>query len=558
MAHLPGTDDALPTTIHRYRVLDEIGRGAMGRVYLAEDPRIGRRIALKILMPEAETDAEQDALQRERFLVEARAAGRLHHPGIVTVYDADTDPANGLAYLAMEWVGGPDLRHLLADQGPLDLLRAVELVAEVAAALDYAHRHEVVHRDIKPANLLIHRDGTVKISDFGIAKLQSHELTLPGRTLGSPYYMAPEQVRGEAVDGRTDLFALGTVLYECLTGERAFGGDSLGNISHRIVSADPPSVEIFRPDMPRSLRAVLDRALAKRPEKRFPSGAAMEQALRTVAEELRARPPIVAAASRVTLANLPRRSEGTFIRGLERAGFTILLLLVLTAFLGRQRDGGPMRVLTSGFVQSAAALEVELPRIVRTAEPALELPTTPTKSPPVLGIVSELEAYGPEPPFLFPVGKGVPRSSRDRAAKGRADAEAPPRRVVQRAPPPARRAPSPARRAPSPALLEVHYDNHLRAAYLSLWVDGERQFYNRMEAEGFFRRRLGQEFRRAIEVPPGARKIEVHLSGVGRREIQARGVIRGELEGRELHRLEIRLAKQAGEHALELAWEHPE
>ena len=188
---------APPESIRRYRILSELGRGAMGRVYLAEDPRIGRRIALKVLSPRQLTEPGDEDELRERFLLEARASGRLIHPGIVAVFDADTDPESGDPYLAMEWVDGRNLRDLLKASGRVETARAVDLAAQVAAALDYAHRHHVIHRDVKPANLLVTRDGAVKVTDFGIAKLKSQrseerrvgkECRIGCRSRWSPYH----------------------------------------------------------------------------------------------------------------------------------------------------------------------------------------------------------------------------------------------------------------------------------------------------------------------------------------------------------------------------------
>ncbi len=299
---------ALPKQIHRYRVLSELGRGSMGRVYLALDPNIERRIALKILMPERLRGGGEEEL-RQRFIQEAKAAGGLSHPGIVTIHDADTDPATGCPYLAMEWVPGYSLKTLLRKQGPLATERAVSIAAQVARALDYAHRRDIVHRDVKPANLLVvggeshleggqtgegqeesHPEGgqieRVKVVDFGIAKLVSKSLTQPGRVLGSPYYMAPEQVRGLEVDGRSDLFSLGSVLYECLTGRVAFGGETVANVNHKILAVDPRPIEIYNPDLPQSLRAVVRRSLEKSPQDRYHSGAELAAALETVGAEL--------------------------------------------------------------------------------------------------------------------------------------------------------------------------------------------------------------------------------------------------------------------------------
>lgn len=289
-APAPATPERLPEKIHRYEILSELGRGAMGRVYLARDPNIDRRIALKVLAPRQLVDPEEEEELRERFLREARAAGRLQHPGIVMVLDADTDPASSMLYIAMEWVDGRPLRHILRQEGPLPVPVALGLARRVAEGLAYAHRHHVVHRDIKPANLLVSRDGEVKISDFGIARLLSATLTHEGRTLGTPFYMSPEQVRGETADHRSDLFSLGIVLYECLTGVPPFAGDSLASVTYKILDVDPRPPALFRDDVDEEVGELVARALEKDPDHRFQSAQEMVAALAAVQRRPAPRP----------------------------------------------------------------------------------------------------------------------------------------------------------------------------------------------------------------------------------------------------------------------------
>ncbi len=285
-----------PEMLDRYRILSLLGRGSMGDVYLAVDPKFDRKIALKVMS--AHRLGLDDEIQdmRRRFVHEALAAGRLNHPDIVTIHDADTDQATGWPFIAMEWVDGESLRSRLRRDGPLELHQALTLTARVARALDYAHRQGVVHRDIKPANLLLRRDDLrPKIADFGVAKLVSSSLTLTGQVLGSPNYMSPEQVKAEPVDGRTDLFALGVVLYESLAGRPAFAADSLAGITFKIVNVDPRPVGIYNPQAPPALQGLLDRALAKEPGDRFATGAEMAEALDdlaadTAVDKRRARP----------------------------------------------------------------------------------------------------------------------------------------------------------------------------------------------------------------------------------------------------------------------------
>jgi eukaryotic-like serine/threonine-protein kinase len=255
-------------TLGRYRIVRLLGQGAMGEVYLAEDPQIQRQLAIKTLRL---LDVRPDEIEerRERLLREARTAGRLLHPNIVTLFDAAEE--DGWLYLAFEYVDGSDLAARLVKGPPLTLGEALRMMREASVGLDFAHRHGIVHRDIKPHNMLLDGEGRLKISDFGIAKLagQTTELTVTGSVMGSPHYLSPEQIRGVPLDGRSDLFSLGVVIYELLGGRRPFEGDTIGTLVYQILHTEPPPVEELRPDVPPRLRAVVRRLLAKEPEDRF-------------------------------------------------------------------------------------------------------------------------------------------------------------------------------------------------------------------------------------------------------------------------------------------------
>jgi predicted Ser/Thr protein kinase len=249
----------------RYRIVREIGRGAMGVVYLATDPVIGRSVALKTLAYPPDLDESGRAERFERFAREAKAAGNLSHPGLVTVYDAGRDEAEGLCYLAMEYVAGRTLKEALAETGGLPADRVLDVVLQLSQALEHAHDRGVVHRDLKPANILLGEDGSVKIADFGVARMERSDLTRDGASVGSPAYMSPEQVRGQPVDRRSDLFSLGVVLYEMLTGRRPFAGPDANSISYQIVHERPaPLGDHVTPAWGR----LLSRLLAKRAETR--------------------------------------------------------------------------------------------------------------------------------------------------------------------------------------------------------------------------------------------------------------------------------------------------
>ena len=210
----------------RYEILSELGQGAMGVVYKAIDPLIERTVAIKTI----KLDLSKDELAsfEERFYREAKSAGRLNHPNIVTIYDVGK--SDDSAYMAMEFMEGQLLRDILDAHTALSIDKIVDIAAQIAEGLAYAHENGIVHRDIKPANIMLVRDGVAKIMDFGIAQMPSGSRTLAGAVLGSPKYMAPEQVVGKAVDGRSDLFALGVILYEMLTGESPFDGDNINTI----------------------------------------------------------------------------------------------------------------------------------------------------------------------------------------------------------------------------------------------------------------------------------------------------------------------------------------
>ncbi|HYN41525.1 MAG TPA: serine/threonine-protein kinase, partial [Thermoanaerobaculia bacterium] len=249
----------------------ELGKGAMGVVYLGRDPVIGRLVALKTIRAVSEDDVEQREFQ-ERFLREAQAAGILSHPNIVTVHDVGEDSSTETSFIAMEYVEGKNLKQLLSEKTPYSGERVAEIVGQVAEALDYAHRRGIVHRDVKPANIIITPEGQVKITDFGIAKTEKSNLTTTGQFLGTPNYMSPEQVTGDAVDGRSDLFSLGVVLYELLTRKKPFSADNLTSISYKIVHEQFVPPETYDAAIPPEFTTVLDKALAKDPGERFQRG----------------------------------------------------------------------------------------------------------------------------------------------------------------------------------------------------------------------------------------------------------------------------------------------
>ena len=268
----------------RYEMLAEIGRGTMGIVYKARDPNIDRIVAVKTILL-SDFDPTDGREYRERFYQEARTAGRLSHPGIVTIFDVGTNPENNNPYIVMEYVAGSSLdKVLLGNKDGLPLGPALLLVQEIAEAIDCAHSQGVIHRDLKPENILITTEGRAKVADFGIARMDQSHLTRVGQIMGSPAYMAPEQLTGETADARSDLFSLGVVLYTVLTGHRPFQGNSTATVCFKLVHRDPIPVSAWSVDLPPDLDQLLARALAKDPVDRFQTGSEMAQELQRFRE----------------------------------------------------------------------------------------------------------------------------------------------------------------------------------------------------------------------------------------------------------------------------------
>ena len=340
---LPGTESAggdMMREVGRYQIKNNIGRGGMATVFRAHDPGIGRDVAIKFL--HAALCANDEC--RSRFLREARAAGGLSHPNIVTVHDVGE--IDGRPYMAMELLDGISLAELLVQKQTLPVRDVLNIGLQLARALDYAHSRGVVHRDIKPGNIMmLQGHQTVKVADFGIAHVQDaggddEQRTKVGDVLGTPQYMSPEQARGEKLDGRSDLFSVGIVLYQILTGARPFVGDSLVALAMKIMQEEPVRIDQLRSDVPPSLRRVVERCLAKTPAKRFQSGAELADALLKLMSELdeaaraKNRPRIV-----------PLR-----VKWALTMGSIVALVMALTATVVTQRQYAAMmaQVMDSG------------------------------------------------------------------------------------------------------------------------------------------------------------------------------------------------------------------
>jgi hypothetical protein len=268
----------------RYRIVAELGRGAMGAVYRAVDPLIEREVAIKTLLDDLPAEIMHEV--RERFLREARSAGRLNHPNIVTIFDVGED--RGVAYIAMELLEGRSLQQILRKQPRTPFAIAADIAAQVADALDHAQQYRIVHRDIKPGNIMVGASGRCKITDFGIAYVPTSSMTQTGTALGSPKYMSPEHISGVAIDGRADIFSLGVVLYEMLTGRNPFARDSDTTplpVMHRISAEPHTPLRQLDPAIPAAIERIVNRALAKKPQDRYARAAEMAAELRKAGRE---------------------------------------------------------------------------------------------------------------------------------------------------------------------------------------------------------------------------------------------------------------------------------
>ncbi len=271
----------------RYEVEKELGKGAMGIVYLGKDPKINRVVAIKTMALSQEFEADEVDEVKERFFREAETAGRLNHPNIVTIFDAGEE--HDLAYIAMEFLKGADLAGHTKGDNLLDIKTVLDVIIKSADALDYAHSQNVVHRDIKPANIMYEPDTKqVKLTDFGIARITDSSKTKTGMVLGTPSYMSPEQLSGKKVDGRSDLFSLGVMLYQMLTGKLPFTGDSMATLMFKIANEPHLDLNELRPDLPASLGTIIDKALHKSANDRYSRGAQMAEDLRASLSSLNA------------------------------------------------------------------------------------------------------------------------------------------------------------------------------------------------------------------------------------------------------------------------------
>ena len=315
-------------TLGRYEIISELGQGAMGVVYKARDPMLDRVVAIKTInltLPKEEL-AEFEA----RFYQEAKAAGGLSHRNIVTIHDIGR--SDRVAYMAMEFLEGQELRRLMQSRVPIQVAHALDIGAQIAEGLQFAHDRQIIHRDIKPANIMVLNDGLVKITDFGIARMRNNEVkTMTGMILGSPKYMSPEQVSGKRADTRSDIFSLGVVLYEMLTGTSPFVADNIHGVMYQTMNFNPPAPRTLNPELPDVLNFIVAKALAKNLDDRYQKAIDLSHDLRRALSALSgesAAPRIAADALNkpfVELASLLTRQEDKEARILGMADNNALL-----------------------------------------------------------------------------------------------------------------------------------------------------------------------------------------------------------------------------------------
>ena len=520
-------DDQRNRRFGRYEILAELGRGAMGVVYKARDPKINRVVAVKTISLNGQM-LEEEVEYRQRFVTEAEAAGRLSHPGIVTIFDVGEEPETHAPYIVMEFVSGPSLEKLLSGENrTLPLERALQLTLELAEALDYAHSQGVVHRDLKPANILITEDGHAKIADFGIAKLNVANLTQAGRALGTPAYMSPEQLNGEDVDGRSDLFSLGVILYTVLTGYRPFQGNSALTVSFKVVNRDPVPASILDTELPPGLDYIIARAMAKDPAQRYQRGVEMVldiQELREGREPWsKTKPGSVATADAVQTASLRAQAWATGQRAIAPN---------LWSTPSRQGRDGVERLLEKLHNKWFAGALLLIGLVVfglqvrsliwpeKTLNTADNRAREPLPSPGDVGSAKMASATNTRRAIPASSTAAAPRRIVKKSRRNAAAAAAvpPPVTVTRSEPPPASAALAAVIpvSSVSPAMLDIEIEHKFAQARLSIWLDDRLTYTHQLEGTDkkhlvVFHKVQGHEFH-AVQIPPGNHVLRVQVT----------------------------------------------
>jgi serine/threonine-protein kinase len=588
-----GTPGKPGEAIGRYTIKKMIGKGGMGSVYLALDPLIGRQVAIKVISVRPDLAEEEAQQYRERFLREAQAAGALIHPNIVAVHDIGQDPATRQPYIVMEYMEGQDLKKVILSRAPLPAEEAVRIVLQIASALDYAHRRGIVHRDIKPANIMINERGQAKVTDFGVARLPGSDLTRSDQFVGSPGFMSPEQLKGAAVDGRSDLFALGVILYELLTGKAPFDGNSVSEVLYKISTqpAEPPSD--IDADVSADFDPILEKSLHKEPAKRYQTGKEMIDALRAVPAGQGA---LAAPAKGGRTSGKKSRASGraavhrvsgiwNLSSGWRLGVFAVLMLVALVgvnwaihkvfrgpidAAPGRGRPAtqaaaaragsAPGRLSAAGTTPRAPALSARTPRPIRAQAtpaparkavaapaPAKKTATTPVpaKKAATAPAPSRKAASAPAPSSKTTAGtRTATTTTRTPATSPRTTSTA---RAVAARPPAKPAAARPA--APAPGKVKVELAHRLSSGRLVVLVDGKRVLSKPFTAPKG--KTSGTVFH-TLSVPSGRHGLEVRVLGA-KGEVHAKSKITGTIARDRVSVLKAAQRPPAGK-TLSLEW----
>ncbi len=517
----------------RYEILSELGRGAMGVVYKARDPKINRVVAVKTISL-AGQPADEEQEYRERFYREAEAAGRLSHPGIVTIFDVGEEPETRAPYIVMEFVGGQSLDKLLsAEDRKLPLETALQLTHELAEALDCAHGQGVVHRDLKPANILLTEDGRAKIADFGVAKLNLANHTLAGRALGTPAYMSPEQLNGEAVDGRSDLFSLGVVLYTVLTGYRPFQGNSALTVSYKVVNRDPIPATVLDTELPPALDYIISRAMAKDPAQRYQRGMEMALDIQDLREgrELWSKAKQPGAAGGAS----PVAGEKDKLSATAKAGAGGKSRL--TKRLPSQQKNladkllnkmGRTSIVGAVFLAGLLLFGLRLNRVLWPKTPTQKLSDKSVEAPSVL--TGQVAIQNPAPAAVAPSSSETSPPSVVEETATRQEAATQPEVVSKKirksaavSHPSATVKPAstsvaglPAATNPGSATLDIEVDHKFAEAKLSIWVDDRLSYTRTLEGTdkkhlALFHHVQGHEIH-AMPIPAGSHRLRVQVT----------------------------------------------
>ena len=429
------------TEIGKYKIIGLIGEGAMGVVYRATDSILDRLVAIKVM---SESIARQQEL-RDRFLHEAQAAGSMQHPNIISVYDLGE--FDGHPYIVMEFVEGVDLAHLISSRNPLTLQTKLDIIIDVLAGLAYAHKRGIVHRDIKPANIRIAEDGRAKIMDFGVAHLNTSELTVTGAIVGTPAYMAPEQITGSRTTFATDLFATGAVLYELVTGVKAFTAPTIQSLYFKIVSEPPVSTIALLPGLPAELNRIIEKSLAKNPSDRYASALEMANDLTQLRATLSNAVQPATMSLTATVAHAIAKKQETKKRSTQlAAGGGLLALAVVAAiwFVTSRRDQPPITE------KAVAAVAANPPVAQPGVAPTPVTPTVETAKSEQTAPAPNAEPKAPPPPPPPPAPTRAKKKEEPISRRQALQKSTVPTRVTPPPPPPAARVVFPAPQPPPP------------------------------------------------------------------------------------------------------------